>query len=51
MCPVCMTTAALIAGSLASMGGVAVVAIKKCGVKDAADDHSTPTQPKEDRDG
>ena len=48
MCPVCATTVALIAGSVASMGGLAVVAVKKFGVKYAADNPSTPTQAKED---
>jgi hypothetical protein len=49
MCPVCATTAALIAGSVASMGGLAAVAMKKFGEKNAADNHSTPTQSKEDQ--
>jgi hypothetical protein len=30
------------------MGGLAAVAMKKSGVKNAADNHSTPTQSKED---
>jgi len=54
MCPVCITTAALIAGSFASTGGLAVVAmkrvgVKKSGVKNAAATHPTPTQSKENR--
>jgi hypothetical protein len=49
MCPVCATTVALVAGSVASMGGLAAVAMKKFGVKNAADNPSTPTQSKEDR--
>jgi len=48
MCPVCATTVALIAGSVASMGGLAAVAVKKLGVKNAADNQSTSTQAKED---
>jgi len=36
MCPVCMTTAVLIAGSVASTGGLAAVALKKSGVKNDA---------------
>ncbi len=36
MCPVCMTTAVLIAGSVASTGVLAAVAMKKSGVKNAA---------------
>jgi hypothetical protein len=51
MCPVCMATAVLIAGSVTSAGGLAAVAMKKSGVKNAADNHSTPTQSKEDRHG
>jgi hypothetical protein len=31
MCPMCVTTAVLIAGGLASTGGLAAVAIKKLG--------------------
>src|SRR5262245_51914451 len=51
MCPVCIATAALIAGGVASMGGLAVAAIKKSGVKNAADNHSTPAQSQEDHHG
>jgi hypothetical protein len=43
MCPVCITTAALIAGSVTSTGGLAAIAIKKFGGKNAVDDN--PTQP------
>jgi hypothetical protein len=43
MCPVCITTAALIAGSVTSSGGLAAIAIKKFGGKNAAD--SGPAQP------
>jgi hypothetical protein len=39
MCPACLTTALLITGSVASAGGLAVVAIKKFGAKGAADEH------------
>lgn len=35
MCPVCVTTVVLIAGSVASMGGLAAVAMTKLGVKNA----------------
>jgi hypothetical protein len=49
MCPVCITTAVLI--SVASTGGLAAVARKKSGVKSAEDNHSTPTQSKENHDG
>jgi len=47
MCPVCIATAVVIAGGVASTGGLAAVAMKKFGVKNAADSHSTPTQSKE----
>ena len=43
MCPVCITTAMLIAGSVTSTGGLAAIAIRKFGVKDAADNHPAPT--------
>ena len=33
MCPLCMTTVVLIAGSVAATGGLAAVAVKKFGVK------------------
>jgi hypothetical protein len=37
MCPICITTAALIAGSATSTGGLAAIAIRKFGVKNALD--------------
>jgi hypothetical protein len=37
MCPICITTAALIAGSATSTGGLAAIAIWKFGVKNALD--------------
>jgi hypothetical protein len=33
MCPVCLTTAALIAGGITSSGGLTAIAIKRFGVK------------------
>lgn len=42
MCPVCITTAALIAGSVTSSGGLAAVAIKRLGGKSAGDQHPDP---------
>ncbi len=33
MCPVCLTTAALIAGGVTSTGGLAAIALKSFGVK------------------
>jgi hypothetical protein len=38
MCPVCIATAALIAGKVTSSAGVAAIAIRKLGGKNAADD-------------
>jgi hypothetical protein len=43
MCPICLTTAALIAGSVTSTGGLATIAIRKFGGKNAAD--NSPAQP------
>jgi hypothetical protein len=43
MCPVCIATAALIAGSVTSTGGLAAIAIKKFSGKNAVDDN--PAQP------
>ena len=45
MCPVCIATAVLIAGSATSSGGLAAIAIRKFGVKSAVDNHpaSTPS--------
>jgi hypothetical protein len=37
MCPICITTAVLIAGSATSTGGLAAIAIRKFGVKNAVD--------------
>jgi hypothetical protein len=37
MCPVCLTTAALIAVSVTSTGGLAAIAIRKFGMKNAAE--------------
>ena len=45
MCPVCLTTAALIAGSITSTGGLATIAIKKFGGKNAADNISAQPDP------
>jgi len=37
MCPVCLTTAAFIAVSVTSTGGLAAIAIRKFGIKNATD--------------
>jgi hypothetical protein len=42
MCPVCITTAVLIAGSATSTGGLAAVVMKKLGVKRAVENPSEP---------
>jgi hypothetical protein len=39
MCPFCITTAMMIAGGVTSTSGVAAFAIRKLGVKNAADNH------------
>jgi hypothetical protein len=51
MCPLCIATAALIAGKVASTGGLAALAIKKLGVKNAVDNNPAPTRSKEDHHG
>jgi hypothetical protein len=43
MCPVCITTAALIAGSVTSTGGLAAIAIRRFCGKNAVD--NSPAQP------
>jgi hypothetical protein len=42
MCPVCITTAVLVAGGVASAGKLAVKASKKSGGRKAADYHVRP---------
>jgi hypothetical protein len=44
MCPVCLTTALLIAGSVASTSGLAAIAIKTFGVKKVVGNHSASKQ-------
>jgi hypothetical protein len=51
MCPVCLTTAVLIAGSATSTGGLAAIAIRKIGMKKAVDNHPAPTASEEDHHG
>jgi len=53
MCPACLTTAALIAGSVTSTGGLAAVFIKKFGAQNTEDKNTpsknrAPTPSKED---
>jgi len=42
MCPVCITTAVLLAGSAGSTGGLAAVAIRKLGRKNTTNNHPIP---------
>ena len=46
MCPVCIATAALIAGKVTSTGGVAAIAIRKLGGKNAVENNPAPTSSK-----
>ncbi len=43
MCPVCITTAVLISGGVTSTSGLAAIAIKMFGVKNASDNHPAST--------
>jgi hypothetical protein len=40
MCPVCLTTAALIAVSVTSAGGLAAIAVRKFGMKNAPENNA-----------
>jgi hypothetical protein len=51
MCPVCLATALLIAGGVASTGGLAAIVIKQFGVKNAGDDNPAPIPSEEDQHG
>ena len=46
MCPVCLTTAALIAVSVTSTGGLAAIAIRKFAVKHAVENKPDPASSK-----
>ena len=46
MCPVCLLTAVLIASSVTSTGGLAAIAIRKFGVKNAIDNDPFPAPSK-----
>jgi hypothetical protein len=41
MCPVCLTTAALIAVSVTSTGGLAAIAIRKFAMKNVPENNAT----------
>ncbi len=45
MCPVCLTTAALIAGSVTSTGGLAAIVIKRFGGKSGGDSGTAQPEP------
>ena len=45
MCPMCLTTAMLIAASVTSTGGLAAIAIRRFGMKNAVDDSSVQSDP------
>jgi hypothetical protein len=47
MCPICITTAVLIASGVAGTGGLAAVAMRKSGGTNAADHGFAPTGSKE----
>ena len=52
MCPICLTTAMIVAASVTSTGGLAATAIKKFGAKNAVStSNPTPTKSKEDHHG
>jgi hypothetical protein len=51
MCPVCLAAAMLIAVSVTSTGGLAAVAMKKFGVKNAVENSSGLTPNKEEGHG
>lgn len=53
MCPLCITTAMLIAGSVTGSGGLAAIVIKKFGEKNAVDKDpaSTPSNLSRKKDG
>ena len=45
MCPLCISTALLLAYGATSTGGVAAIAIKTFSVKNTADNHPDSTRP------
>ena len=47
MCPVCLTSALLIAGGATCTGGLAAIAIMKFGVRNAEDKNRTQVMTKE----
>jgi len=51
MCPVCLTTAMIVAASVTSTGGIAATALKKLGAKPAGSNHPNKDQSKENHHG
>lgn len=51
MCPACIATALMTAGSVISTGGLATIAIRKFGVKNTPDNNAPVTASKEDSHG
>jgi hypothetical protein len=51
MCPVCLATAMWIAVSVTSTGGLAAMAMKKFGVKNAVDNPPSASDSKEEAHG
>jgi hypothetical protein len=52
MCPVCIATAVMIAGSVTSTGGgIAAIVTRKLGVKSPENNHPAPTPSTEDHHG
>jgi hypothetical protein len=47
MCPMCISTVVLIAGSVISTAGLAAIAIKKLGGKNAPDQEQDPDKDKD----
>lgn len=51
MCPVCIATAAIIAGSASGTGGIAAFITRKFGRKRFGESFPAISQPKEDKNG
>jgi hypothetical protein len=51
MCPICLTTAMIVAASVTSTGGLAATALKKFGAKNAVANQPAPIPSKEDQHG
>ncbi len=51
MCPACIATALMIAGSVVSTGGLVTIAVKKFGMKNALNQSSNTVPSKEERHG